>query len=118
MWHGGARPGSRSSGLRTSVAPNSRRRDFDPRVDKIVTGYLEKVRSQGVGGVVRDVLWVVVPGLWLIAVMVGLGYLVTDVLPSSALGRWDADVPRRLVEYRRHDGISESKFITTLSATP
>jgi membrane-associated phospholipid phosphatase len=79
---------------------------------------LEKVRSQGVGGVVRDVLWLVIPALCLIAVMVGLGYLVTDVLPSSALGRWDADVPRRLVEYRRHDGISESKFITTLSATP
>jgi len=50
--------------------------------------------------------------------MVLLGYLVTDVLPSSAIGRWDADVPRRLVEYRQQDGISESAIITTLSATP
>jgi membrane-associated phospholipid phosphatase len=50
--------------------------------------------------------------------MVVLGYLVTDVLPSTAIGRWDADVPRRLVEYRQQDAISESKIITTLSATP
>lgn len=50
--------------------------------------------------------------------MVLLGYLVSDILPSSAIGRWDADVPRRLVEYRQQDGISESKFITMLSATP
>jgi len=50
--------------------------------------------------------------------MVLLGYLVSDFLPSSAIGRWDADVPRRLVEYRQQDGISESKFITMLSATP
>jgi membrane-associated phospholipid phosphatase len=50
--------------------------------------------------------------------MVLLGYLVTDVLPSSAIGRWDADLPRRLVEYRQQDAISESKIITTLSATP
>jgi membrane-associated phospholipid phosphatase len=83
-----------------------------------VIGYLAKVRSQGVGGVARDVRWLVVPALCLVAVMVLLGYLVTDVLPSSAIGRWDADVPRRLVEYRQQDGISESKIITTLSATP
>jgi membrane-associated phospholipid phosphatase len=50
--------------------------------------------------------------------MVLLGYLVSDIVPSSAIGRWDADVPRRLVEYRQQDGISESKFITMLSATP
>lgn len=50
--------------------------------------------------------------------MVLLGYFVTGVLPSSAIGRWDADVPRRLVEYRQQDGVSESKIITTLSATP
>lgn len=49
--------------------------------------------------------------------MVGLGYLVTEVLPSTAIGRWDADVPRRLVEYRQQEGISESKLITSLSET-
>ena len=77
-----------------------------------------KVRAHGVRAVVRDVRWLVVPALGLTAVMVLLGYLVTDVLPSSAIGRWDADVPRRLVEYRQQDEISESKIITTLSATP
>jgi membrane-associated phospholipid phosphatase len=50
--------------------------------------------------------------------MVGLGFLVTEVLPSTAIGRWDADVPRRLVEYRQQEGVSESKLITMLSATP
>jgi membrane-associated phospholipid phosphatase len=50
--------------------------------------------------------------------MVAVGYLVTKVLPSSAIGAWDADIPRRLVEYRQQDGISESKYITMLSATP
>ncbi len=49
--------------------------------------------------------------------MVGLGYLVTEVIPSTAIGKWDADVPRRLVEYRQ-EGVSESKLITSLSATP
>jgi membrane-associated phospholipid phosphatase len=83
-----------------------------------VTGYFRKVHLQSIGSVVRDVRWLVIPALCLVAVMVGLGYLVTDVLPSSAIGRWDADVPRRLVEYRQQDGISESKIITTLSATP
>jgi membrane-associated phospholipid phosphatase len=67
---------------------------------------------------VRDVGWLVVPAVCLTAVMVLLGFLVTDVLPSSAIGRWDADVPRRLLEYRQNDGVSESKVITTLSATP
>jgi membrane-associated phospholipid phosphatase len=76
------------------------------------------MRSHGVGGVLRDVRWLVVPALCLAALMVLLGYVVTDVFPSSAIGRWDADVPRRLVEYRQQDGISESKIITTLSATP
>jgi undecaprenyl-diphosphatase len=49
--------------------------------------------------------------------MVGLGFLLTDVLPSTALGQWDAEVPRRLVEYRQQEGISGSKIITTLSET-
>jgi len=49
--------------------------------------------------------------------MVGLGVLLTDVLPATALGKWDAEVPKRLVEYRQQDGISESKLITTLSET-
>ncbi len=76
------------------------------------------MRSQGVGGVARDVGWLLVPALCLTALMVLLGYLVTDVLPPTAVGRWDADVPRRLLEYRQHDEVSESKIITTLSATP
>ena len=70
------------------------------------------------GGVAKDVGWLVVPALCLTAVMVSLGYLVTHVLPSTAIGRWDADVPRRLLEYRQADENSESKIITTLSATP
>ena len=49
--------------------------------------------------------------------MVALGFLLTDVLPSTALGKWDAEVPRRLVEYRQQEGISASKLITTLSET-
>lgn len=50
--------------------------------------------------------------------MVGLGFLVTELLPSTAVGRWDAEVPSRLVEYRQQEGISESRLITMLSATP
>jgi membrane-associated phospholipid phosphatase len=76
------------------------------------------VRSHGVGGVVRDVRWLVVPAVCLIALMVALGYLITRVLSSSSFGKWDADVPRRLVEHRQQGGISETKFITMLSATP
>ena len=49
--------------------------------------------------------------------MVALGFLITDVLPSTALGKWDAEVPRQLVEYRQQQGNSESKLITTLSET-
>ena len=49
--------------------------------------------------------------------MVGLGVLLTDVLPATTFGKWDAEVPKRLVEYRQQDGISESKLITTLSET-
>ena len=50
--------------------------------------------------------------------MVAVGYLATRVWPSSAFGKWDAGVPGRLVEHRQQDGISESKIITMLSATP
>jgi membrane-associated phospholipid phosphatase len=50
--------------------------------------------------------------------MVFVGHLVTDVFPSSALGKWDADIPRRLVEYRHQNEVSASKFVTMLSATP
>jgi membrane-associated phospholipid phosphatase len=50
--------------------------------------------------------------------MVAVGYLVTRVWPSSGFGKWDAGVPGRLVEHRQQDGISESKIITMLSATP
>ncbi len=58
------------------------------------------------------------PAACLVALMVGLGFLVTEVLPSTAIGRWDAEVPRRLVEYRQQEGVSESELITMLSATP
>jgi membrane-associated phospholipid phosphatase len=50
--------------------------------------------------------------------MVAVGYLITRVWPSSAFGSWDAGVPGQLVEYRQQDGLSESKIITMLSATP
>lgn len=66
----------------------------------------------------RDVGWLVVPAVCLVALMVFVGYLVTDVWPSTAFGKWDADIPRRLVEYRQQDENSESKFVTMLSATP
>jgi membrane-associated phospholipid phosphatase len=59
-----------------------------------------------------------VPAACLVALMVGLGFLVTEVLPSTAIGKWDAEVPERLVEYRQQEGVSESKLITMLSATP
>jgi undecaprenyl-diphosphatase len=71
----------------------------------------------GFGRVARDIGWLLVPAACLIALMVGLGYLLTDALPSTALGRWDAEVPGRLVKHRQQEGISESKLITTLSAT-
>ena len=74
--------------------------------------------SRGFGAIVRDVARLLLPAACLIALMVALGFLLTDVLPSTALGRWDAEVPRRLVEYRQQEGISESKIITTLSETP
>lgn len=73
--------------------------------------------SEGVGRIARDVRWLIVPAVCLIASMVALGLLLTNVLPATALGRWDAEVPRRLVEYRQQQGISESKLITTLSET-
>jgi membrane-associated phospholipid phosphatase len=76
------------------------------------------VRSHGIGGIVRDVGWLLVPAVSLVALMVALGYLVTEVLPSTAIGKWDAEVPRRLVEYRQQEGVSESRIITMLSATP
>jgi membrane-associated phospholipid phosphatase len=86
-------------------------------VSESASGYFGEMRSQGVGGIARDVGWLLVPAACLVAVMVGFGYLVTDVLPSTAIGRWDAEVPRRLVEYRQQEGVSESKIITSLSAT-
>jgi membrane-associated phospholipid phosphatase len=73
--------------------------------------------TEGLGRIARDVRWLVVPAVCLVASMVGLGWLLTDVLPATALGKWDAEVPRRLVEYRQQEGISESKLITTLSET-
>jgi membrane-associated phospholipid phosphatase len=73
--------------------------------------------GRGFGRIARDVRWLVVPAACLVAAMVGLGLLLTDVLPATALGKLDAEIPRRLVEYRQQEGISESKFITTLSET-
>jgi hypothetical protein len=40
------------------------------------------------------------------------------VLSSTAIGTWDAEVPRRVVEYRQQEDVSESALITMLSATP
>ena len=71
--------------------------------------------SRGFGGAIRRCGAAPLSAACLVALMVGLGLLLTDVLPSTALGRWDAEVPRRLVEYRQQEGISESKIITTLS---
>jgi undecaprenyl-diphosphatase len=76
------------------------------------------MRSQGIGGVLRDIRWLAVPAVLLVAVMVAIGYLVTRVMSSTAFGEWDASIPARLVQYRQQDENSESKFITMLSATP
>ncbi|WNG93742.1 phosphatase PAP2 family protein [Mycobacterium sp. ITM-2016-00318] len=76
------------------------------------------MRSEGVGGLIRDIRWLVVPAVGLVVLMVAVGYLVTRVLPSTTVGKWDAGVPARLVEYRQLDEVSESQIITTLSATP
>ena len=78
----------------------------------------ESVRSQSLRSIARDVAWLLIPAACLVAVMVGLGHLVTEMLPSTAIGKWDAEVPRRLVEYRQQEGVSESKLITSLSETP
>lgn len=74
--------------------------------------------SHGIGGIVRDVGRLLVPAACLVAFMVATGYLVTDVLPATAIGRWDVEVPRRLVEYRQQEGVSASGIVTMLSATP
>ena len=73
--------------------------------------------AQRFRGLARDVGWLLVPAVCLLAIMVALGYLLTDVVPATALGKWDAEVPRQLVAYRRQEGVSESKLITTLSET-
>lgn len=76
------------------------------------------MRPHGFAGIAKDVAWLLIPAVCLVAVTAGLGYLVTEVLPSTAIGKWDAEVPRRLIEYRQQEGVSESKLITSLSATP
>jgi membrane-associated phospholipid phosphatase len=88
------------------------------RVSECVVGYFPEMRSHGIGGIVRDVRWLLIPAVCLVALMVALGYLLTEVLPSTAIGKWDAAVPSRLVEYRQQEGVSESEIITMLSATP
>ena len=70
------------------------------------------------GDIGRDVRWLLLPAACVVALMVVLGYLVTDVLPATSIGRWDAEVPRRLVEYRQQEGVSESRLITKMSETP
>jgi undecaprenyl-diphosphatase len=69
-------------------------------------------------GVARDVSRLLIPAVVLWMLMVGLGYLLTHVLPSTALGKWDAEIPRQLVEAREGGTVPESELITTLSATP
>src|SRR4051812_24248145 len=76
------------------------------------------MRLRGFAKIARDVAWLLVPAVCLVAAMVGVGYPVTEGLPSTAIGKWDAEMPRRLVEYRQQEGISESKLITSLSETP
>lgn len=70
------------------------------------------------GDIGRDVRWLLLPAACVVALMVALGYLITDVLPATSIGRWDAEVPRRLVEYRQQEGVSESRLITKMSETP
>jgi membrane-associated phospholipid phosphatase len=70
------------------------------------------------GDIGRDVRWLLLAAACVVALMVVLGYLVTDVLPATSIGRWDAEVPRRLVEYRQQEGVSESRLITKMSETP
>ncbi|MDO3636415.1 phosphatase PAP2 family protein [Mycolicibacterium arseniciresistens] len=69
-------------------------------------------------GLRRDVGRLLVAAVCLIGLMVVLGYLLTHVLPPTAFGRWDAELPARLVKHRQGQGFSESAVITTLSATP
>jgi undecaprenyl-diphosphatase len=59
-----------------------------------------------------------IPAAALTALMITVGLLLTHVVPSTAIGRWDAQLPRDLVAHRQGGGVSESGFITTLSATP
>jgi membrane-associated phospholipid phosphatase len=70
------------------------------------------------GDIGRDVRWLLLPAACVVALMVALGYLITDVLPATSIGRWDVEVPRRLVEYRQQEGVSESRLITKMSETP
>lgn len=72
----------------------------------------------GMAGLRRDVGRLLVAAVCLIGLMVALGYLLTHVLPPTAFGRWDAQIPARLVKHRQGQGFSESAVITTLSATP
>jgi len=69
-------------------------------------------------GVARDVSRLLIPAAVLAALMVGLGYLLTQVLPSTGFGEWDAEVPRRLVGEREGGEVQESLILSTLSATP
>jgi membrane-associated phospholipid phosphatase len=71
-----------------------------------------------VAGVAKDASRLLVPAVVLWALLVGLGQLLTNVLPSTAFGTWDADLPRQLVEQREGGDVPESQLITTLSATP
>jgi membrane-associated phospholipid phosphatase len=69
-------------------------------------------------GVARDISRLLIPAAILAAVMVGLGLLLTKVLPDTGFGAWDAELPRRLVGEREGGEVPESLVISMLSATP
>lgn len=71
-----------------------------------------------VKGVARDASRLLVPAVVLCALLIGLGQLLTNVLPPTAFGRWDADLPRQLIGQREGGDMPESQLITMLSATP
>lgn len=75
------------------------------------------VRSELARAGRRDAPRLLVLAAVLALLMVGLGHLLTDVLASTAFGRWDTDLVRRLA-VERENGVPESLLITMLSATP
>lgn len=66
----------------------------------------------------RDAARLVLPLVLLTAALVGFGLLVTEALPGTAVGRWDAGVPEALVDNREGGSVPESLIISTLASTP